>query len=91
MEMYASLSSDEMTRYNAQRISVKVVDAPSPIDDAYLTWEEINWNNYPPRSEDQDELVCTGYIDCHSYIQYVVSKPQIRLYNIHLKSYTVTL
>jgi hypothetical protein len=60
MEIHASLSSDEMTRYNAQRISVKVVDAPSPIDDAYLTWEEINWNNYPPRSEDQDESVCTG-------------------------------
>ena len=74
MEIHASLSSDEMTRH----IAAKVVDAPS-LDDAYLTWEEINWNNYPPRSEDQDDSVCTGYIDCHSYIQYVVSQPQVRL------------
>ena len=47
------------------RIAMKIVDAPS-LDDAYLTWEEIDWNNYPPRSEDRDDSVCKGYINCHS-------------------------
>jgi hypothetical protein len=56
-------------------IPTKVIDEPSH-DNSHLSWGEIEWNNYPPRSEDRDDL---GIITCHSYIQYTLSQPQIRL------------
>ena len=61
-----------------KEIDAPLFDAPSsddpPFDDGYPTWEEINWTNYPPRSEDRDDSVCEGYtnrIKFYSYIQHV--------------------